>query len=69
VKEPNKIIGGQLDLPLARATQLRLSKPKRWRATKKSGGLHQKFLLAAAFVPLGVEFIRFIEELLKIFKP
>jgi hypothetical protein len=42
-------------------------KRKRSRAKKMSGG--QRLLLATAFVPLGVELIRLIEELLKMFQP
>ena len=37
--------------------------------SKKPNGLRQRILIAGVFVPLGVELIRLIEELLKLFKP
>jgi ABC-type multidrug transport system ATPase subunit len=49
--------------------QFALPKPKRSRASKKSGGLRQRLLIASVFLTLGFKFIRLIEEVLKMFKP
>jgi len=42
-------------------------KQKRSRGNKKPSALRRRLLVASAFVPLGVEVIRLIEQLLKPF--
>ena len=45
------------------------SKRKRSCVSRKPKALHKQLLLVSVFVPLVVELIRLIEELLKMFKP
>jgi hypothetical protein len=47
----------------------RPSKLKRPRASKKSGGLRQRLLIASGILTIGFKFIKLIEELQNIFKP